>query len=119
MRKITVAAVSAVVGFSLACGGGMPSAPLASPWTDMSLPVGSGNVLYSDATSTTVNYDGGSVTDLGKQYSESLKTWGCAESFAPMESADSYTWSCTKDSKNYTLAVTSGAGMLVVGLSTY
>ena len=120
--KLHTAFCIAFVGLStLACGGGGSSSTdlsaysvaLAAPWDGMNLPIGDGSVLYSDATTTTVNYNGGTVGDLTGKYDEAVKGQGWAESSrADVAGVTSITYS--KDTSTLTLSVSEVAGMTSV-----
>lgn len=123
--KIRTAFAIAFLGLSaLACGGGGAastdlsaySVPLTDPWTGMSLPVGDGAVLYSDGTSVTISYSGGSVNDLAGKYEEAIKGQGWNETFKSTDGG-MVTVTYSKDTSSLTLAVMEAMGTATVSLT--
>ena len=122
--KFRTALVIAFLGLtSLACGGGGGSAdlsaysvPLSDPWTGMSLPIDNGSVLYSDSTTVTITYSGGSVTDLAGKYEAAAKAGGWSETFKNSDNG-MVTVTYSKDSSTLTLAVMEAAGTTTVSMT--
>lgn len=124
--KLRTVLVIAFMGLSaLACGGGSSvsstdlsaySVPLTDPWTGMSLPVDSGSVLYSDGTSVTITYSGGSVNDLATKYEDSIKSQGWSETFKSTDGG-MVTVTYSKDSSSLTLAVMEAMGTATVSMT--
>lgn len=111
---------------TLACGGSTTSSgdlsaysvPLSDPWTGMNLPIDSGSVLYSDASTCTITYQGGTVADLSGKYEAAVKNGGWTESFKSTEggmNAISY----TKDGGQLTLNVVEAMGTATVSLTKF
>jgi hypothetical protein len=124
MKFRTVFAVALLGLSALACGGGgggstdlsAYSVPLSDPWTGMSLPVDSGSVLYSDSTTVTITYSGGSVSDLAGKYESAIKGGGWSETFKNTDNG-MVTVTYSKDSSTLTLAVMEAAGTTTVSLT--
>ena len=124
MKLHTAFAVAFVGLATLACGGGSVnqsdlsaySVPLTAPWTDMSLPIDDGSVLYSDGTSVTITYAGGAVADLAGKYESAIKGQGWSETFRS-DDAGMVTVTYSKDSSSLTLAVMEAMGTATVSLT--
>jgi hypothetical protein len=123
--KFRTALCIAFLGLStLACGGGSSSSsdlsaysvPLTDPWTGMSLPVDSGSVLYSDGTTVTITYQGGTVADLSSKYESAIKGAGWSETFKSTDGGMN-TVTYSKDSNTLTLAVMEAMGTATVSLT--
>lgn len=123
--KFRTALCIAFLGLSaLACGGSSTSSgdlsaysvPLSDPWTGMSLPIDSGSVLYSDGTTVTITYSGGSVADLSGKYESAIKGAGWTETFKSTDGGMN-TVTYSKDSNTLTLAVMEAMGTATVSLT--
>lgn len=122
--KFRTAVCIAFLGLgALACGGGSSSGdlsaysvPLTDPWTGMSLPIDNGSVLYSDGTTVTITYSGGSVNDLAGKYEGAIKGAGWSETFKSTDGG-MVTVTYSKDGGTLTLAVMEAMGTATVSLT--
>jgi hypothetical protein len=114
---------TSVVLTSLACGGlggsamtGMPSVSVAEPWSSMSLPIGDGNVVFSEATSMTIMYSSGTVADYAAQYESAITGAGWSQTYRS-DDAGSITVLYSKDGQTMTLSVLESLGQPMVALT--
>jgi len=90
---------------------------LTEPWASMGLPTDGGSVIYSDSTSVTVTYSGGSVADLGSKYESAVKAAGWTETSRTEMMGVVATYS--KDGKTLSLTVSDAGGLLSATLSVF
>jgi len=113
-----------IAGFAtLACTGplGKPapfSTQLTAPWTEMSLPVQDGNVVFSDDAMLTVHHPEDRVAALTASYGTALEAMGFAKALDT--SADDMTSITFEDDKaTMALGILSGGGKTAVSITRY
>lgn len=101
----------------------LPSVPLTLPWTTMGLPVRRGSVLYSDATSVTIAYEGeqqgnDDFQTIVGQYVSAITGSGWSE-LNKFTDGDMVSATYRKESESLTLGAQEALGMVSVTLIVY
>ncbi len=108
------------IGTSLACGGmgdiSLPSADLTDPWKGMDMPIDDGTVLYSDASTLSVQYTGNKVKEVAPKFIKAFEKAGFKKQ-NESESGDTIAVVFQKDGKNCSVAITTAMGNTMVAAS--